>query len=617
MVLQALNRYYDILAADPESGIPLFGYSFTSVGFALLLSAQGDLVNLVSLFDRVQRGKKMADVPRRMIVPAQVKRTSGVSANFLCDNATYVLGITNKEASQADYSITRFNAFRDLNQRILAEADCTEARAVIAFLENYDPLPGAENPLVISHLDQLFTGVNLVFQLEGQTPFIHEHPEIQRVWELQPGIAGNSTTRQCLVTGRVASIARLHANLKGIKDAQPTGATLVSFNNRAYESFNRTGDQGLNSPVSERAAFGYATALNFLLSRDSPQRKVQVGDTTVVYWAESPEPEYAAIVENLFEPGWNLEEAQLPKNPARQAAEQRLAQVAVKIQRAEALDETGLMKGLDPSTRFFVLGLAPNVARVAIRFFHTDSFEGAVLKLMQHYRDLQIQKEFENQPTFIPIRLILEETVSQKASKPEAAPLLGGAVMRAILDNQPYPQALYTSVLNRIRIDSDDETHRIRKLNYVRAAVIKACLIRKYRNRNESQIMEVLCMSLNEQSTNRAYLLGRLFSVLEKVQKDAIGDANASITDRYFSSACATPAAVFPVLLRLSRHHISKAKYGENADRRIGEIMGLLEIDGNPFPARLSLDEQGLFVLGFYHQRAANYTKFNSETKEA
>jgi CRISPR-associated protein Csd1 len=322
-------------------------------------------------------------------------------------------------------------------------------------------------------------------------------------------------------------------------------------------------------------------------------------------------------VNGLFDPEWSFQEdANALVNPARKAAEKRLAAVANKVMRAEALDESGLMEGLDPGTRFYVLGLAPNVSRIAVRFFHTDAFQATVHKMMQHYADLQINKEFESQPGLISIRQILKETVSQKANDPEPAPLLGGAVMRAILDNRPYPEALYTSILNRIRVDMDDDKRKVKKINYVRAAVIKACLIRKYRNRNQDQIMEVLCMSLNEQSTNRAYLLGRLFAVLEKAQKDAIGDANSTITDRYFTSACATPAAVFPVLLRLSRHHISKAEFGGILDRRIGDIMGLLEIDNNPFPARLSLDEQGLFVLGFYHQRAANYAKTKSVTQE-
>jgi CRISPR-associated protein Csd1 len=193
---------------------------------------------------------------------------------------------------------------------------------------------------------------------------------------------------------------------------------------------------------------------------------------------------------------------------------------------------------------------------------------------------------------------------------------MAGAVFRAILTGAPYPAALYYAIINRIRADMDDSQKNIHKINYARAAVIKAFLIRKYRNQSQHPIQEVLSMSLNEQSTIPAYALGRLFAVLEKVQQEAIGNMNASIKDRYFTSACASPASVFPVLLRLSQHHISKAEFGYASDRRIQDILGLLDVEKNPIPARLSLDEQGIFVLGYYHQRAAFYVS-NKDAKEA
>jgi CRISPR-associated protein Csd1 len=239
-----------------------------------------------------------------------------------------------------------------------------------------------------------------------------------------------------------------------------------------------------------------------------------------------------------------------------------------------------------------------------------------VEKIMAHYADLSIEKEYENQPDLIPIWQILQETVSRKAQDKSASPLMAGAVFRAILTNSPYPAALYYQILNRIRADVDDKQKGIWKISYARAAIIKAYLIRKYRNLNQPKVEEVLCMALNEQSTNQAYLLGRLFAVLEKAQQDAIGEnIGASIKDRYFTSACATPATVFPVLLRLSQHHISKAEYGYTSDRRIQEIMGLLEVENTPFPAHLSLDQQGIFVLGYYHQRANLYKPKNNSTK--
>jgi CRISPR-associated protein Csd1 len=614
MILQALTRYYDILADDPESGIAPPGYSIANVSFALNLSPEGELLNIFPLFDTIQRGKKAMEVPRRMIVPEQVKRASGISPNFLCDNSAYVFGLSTKEAADPEYAVKRFEAFRQWNTKLLAKAQCPEARAVSAFLDAYDPRYGEEHPVIASQLEEIQKGGNLIFKLSGSTGYVHENPVIRRVWETYKS-GGGEYVGQCLVTGEIAPIARLHPSLKGVRDANPTGATLVGFNARAYESYNRSGGQGLNSPVSEKAAFAYTTVLNYLLSRENKNRKFSLGDATVVYWAESKDKTYADIFAGLFEP--DLAEATAEKEaekPGRdRKAEQRLKQIAEKVKRGEALDSQSLLEGLNGETRFYVLGLAPNAARVSVRFFHSDPFLKMVQKIMAHYTDLQIVKEFDNQPDMIPVWRILDETVSKKASDKKASPLMAGAVLRAILENRPYPAALYYALINRIRADMDDAKRGIKKINYFRAAIIKAYLTRKYHNQNQTQIQEVLCMALNEQSTNPAYLLGRLFAVLEKAQKEAIPNIDATIKDRYFTSACASPATVFPVLLRLSQHHISKAEYGYANDRRIEEIMNHLEVDKHPFPAHLTLDEQGVFVLGYYHQRAAFFTPKNNK----
>jgi CRISPR-associated protein Csd1 len=602
MILQALNRYYEILSKDPESGIAPPGYCTAGVSFALNISPQGELLDVFSLLMQEPRGKKTVDVPRRMIVPEQVKRSGITPApNFLCDNNAFVLGISEKDADHPKYGLKRFEAFRQFHKDLLATADCDAARAVIAFLDEYKPHKGREHPAIAGHLETLLKGGNLVFMLRGG--FIHEDVVIRRVWDTYKA-GKDAVMGQCLVTGEVAPIARLHASLKGITGANPTGASLVSFNERAYESYNRFKGQGLNSPISEKVTFAYTTALNYLLSSANPNRKFIIGDTTVVYWAESERKEYANAFTGLFEPEYV--EDQPAEQGGRKKAEGRMKEGAEKVRRTQALDVSRLTEGLDGSTRFYVLGLAPNAARISVRFFLTDPFEKIVERIMRHYRDLEIVKEFDNQPTYITVRHILAETVSKKARNQEAAPLMAGAVFRSILTGAPYPAALYYAIINRIRADMDDSQKNIHKINYVRAAVVKAFLKRKYHNQPQNPIQEVFCMALNEQSTIPAYVLGRLFAVLEKAQQDAIGDANASIKDRYFTSACASPASVFPVLLRLSQHHISKSDKYYN-DRRIQDILGLLDVEKNPIPSRLTLDEQGIFVLGYYHQRAAFY----------
>jgi CRISPR-associated protein Csd1 len=604
MILQALNRYYDILSQDPKSGIAPLGYSISKVSYGLNLSPNGDLLDLFPLFTQVQRGKKTIELPfRELLVPEQIKKTVGIYPNFLCDSCAYVLGISDKQ--DPTYASKRYQAFLDWNTELLSKAGSPAALAVIAFFNETDPSAVQWPALIEENKADILKGRNLVFMFQGD--FVHEDAAIRKVWTDYKSIH-QGQIGQCLVTGEIAPIARLHPSLKGIRDAQSSGASLVSFNERAYESYGHEKAQGLNSPVSSKAAFAYTTVLNHLLSSANKNKKIILGDTTVVYWAESSSTQYGAAFMGLFAPEY-VEQEPAQEITARVNAEERANQIAQKIKRGLPLDAAEIMRGLDKNTQFFVLGLAPNASRVSVRFFHTDPFEKVVSRIMAHYQDLQITKEFEDQPTYIPIRYIVNETVSKKASKQKPSPLLAGALARAVLMDAPYPAALFYAVINRIRIDADDKDKGIYKINYIRAATIKAFLIRKYRNQPNHLFKEVLIMALNEHSKIPAYVLGRLFAVLEKVQQEAVGSINASIKDRYFTTACASPASVFPVLLRLSQHHISKAEFGRASDRRIQDILDLLDIEENPIPFHFSLDEQGIFVLGYYHQRANFYVK--------
>jgi len=603
MILQALNRYYDILFNDEQLKIS-YGYTMIGVSFALNLSEEGELLDVLPLFQKVQRGKKEVEVPRSMILPQRMKRASNIAPNFLWDNNVYVLGISDRDETKPEYSCKRFEAFKELHHRLLAESSSHAARALLAFLDRHDPAQARDHPAIANYLDGLLEGGNLVFQLNGE--FIQAYPELREIWE-EHYTGQEADKMQCLVTGKLAPIARLHPNIKKVRGARAGGASLISFNKNSFTSYNMT--QGQNSPVSRKAAFGYTTALNYLLSDANPNKKLFLGDTTVVYWAESENRAYEKAMADLFDPSYQRQttgEAQ----QSRRDTERRLGEVAEKVKRAGMLDLDAIRESLgDENPRAYILGLAPNEARVSVRFFITDPFDKIARNIMQHYRDLEMVKEFEDQPKYLSVRSILYETVSKKSSDRNAYPLLAGAVFRAILTNSPYPAALFYAVINRVRADMDDRSRGIRKITYGRAAIIKAFLIRKYSHRAANPYEEVLIMSLNEQSTIPAYLLGRLFAVLEKVQQEAIGEVNASIKDRYFTSACASPRSVFPTLLRLSQHHIAKAKFGYASDRRIQEILNLLDVEQNPIPARLTLDEQGLFVLGYYHQRAHFYTK--------
>ena len=621
MILQSLYNYYQILLDDDDLGIAEPGYSNEPVSHALNLSLQGDLLDVIPLYIPVQMGKKLVDKPRRMNVPERIKRSVNVAANFMCDNAVYVLGLTEKEAKDPDYAKKRFEDFCKANTEILSQVDSPIARAVMAFLHKHEPPKAIDDPIIASRLEGLMQGYNLIFYVEGKDAL--SDPKIRRAWEGY-ALGREALEMQCLVTGEVEPIERLHPDIKNVRDAQSKGAKLVSFNLAAFTSYGR--EQGTNSPVSRRVASGYGVALNHLLSNQNPNRPIHLGDTTVVYWADTADKRYRSAFYSFLNPEYQhaeeeQEEAAEEKKGKRKRAkeaERQMGEVAGSVQQGKAIDIAALREGLDESTRFCVLGLAPSAARLSVRFFLTEPFGVFAARIMQHYKDLEIDKEFANQPNYLSPYRILAECVSPKVTQRDdevkkSWSLLGGAFMRSILTGAPYPEGLYAAILNRIRHDSDEEKRSV-KINYIRAAYIKAHLIRKYRRQAQNPYQEALQMSLNESYTNPAYVLGRLFAVLEKVQREAIGqNINATIKDRYFTSACAAPASVFPTLLRLAHHWTTKAEYGGVADRKIQDLLNML--DAKSFPSRLTLDEQGVFVLGYYHQRAAFYVK-NGEKAE-
>ena len=611
MILQSLYNYYTILCADPDVDIAEPGYSKAPVSHALNLSSDGKLIDIIPLFNLVQQGKKSVERPRRMNVPQQVKRSVNIEANVLCDNATYVLGLTEKEAKDPNYARKRFESFRERNIAILSGVNSEAARAIKKFLQTYDPATAQDDPIIARHRDKLLEGYNLIFHVNGKNAL--DDPEIRYAWEQEYASTQDAAKMQCLVTGKIEPIARLHRDIKGVRGAQAKGAALVSFNLDAFTSYRR--DQGENAPVSQSVAAGYVEALNYLLSDQNPNRKIYLGDTTVVYWADTADRRYASAFYALLSPEnqpAHANEGSATTRRRDKSAEQTMYAVAEKIEQGKPLDLQALREGLNDSTRFYVLGLAPNASRLAVRFFLTEPFGVFAERIMQHYSDLNIIKEYAGQPDYLSPYRILAECVSPKVTQREEElrsswSLLGGALMRSILTDTPYPEGLYVAIMNRVRHDNDEEG-RSRKITYTRAAFIKAHLLRKYRHQHPNPYQEALTMALNESYTHPAYVLGRLFAWLEKAQTEAIGrEVNATIKDRYFTSACAAPASVFPVLLRLSQHHLAKAEYGGHLDRKIQELLNLL--DARPFPSRLTLDEQGIFVLGYYHQRAAFYTR--------
>ena len=564
MILQALNGYYDRLKEDTESDIPLHGFSRQKINFALLLNRDGKLLQILDL--RVTKDKKL--LAKQIIVPEPFKRTVGIAPNFLWDNTGYVLGADAKENS--DRAIKMFSEFKKFHHSMGDGFNDEGMVAILSFLDSWKPNDAGS----LERWDEL-AGSNVVFQLDGELGYIHEHPLLQALWLKRLDTTASDVVATCLVSGERASVARLHPDIKGVKGAQAKGASIVSFNLDAFLSYGKT--QNYNAPVGESSAFAYTTVLNHLLRSESRQ-KVFIGDTTTVFWAEraSPVEGFLGFVFDPRDDGGDHQEVRLFLEAARDGKRP---------------------PSIDPDIIFYVLGLSPNASRLSVRFWNVSTVGDVAERIGLHFADLSIVKTFDTDPDYPGMWQLLRETALQRDSK-NIAPLLAGAVMRSILTGEAYPQSLLSAIINRIRSDQT--------INYLRASIIKACLTRKNRiNNTQTEVT----MTLDNQSTNTAYRLGRMFAALEKAQKDAVPGANTTIRDRYAGSASATPRTVFPQLLRLAQHHIQKSDYGRKTDKLVEEIMeGISE-----FPAHLSLEDQGMFWIGYYHQRQAFYTKVTAE----
>jgi CRISPR-associated protein Csd1 len=597
-----LYQLYERLQNEPGSGISPPGYSKARISHALNISEDGELLDVLDLREQ-GKGKEL--VSRDMDVPRQVNRTSGTSSNFMWDNSGYVLGVVQKKGEPVEITDKKYNAMHALHEEILKDVDDPGARAILNYFHRWNP-ETAEKQTVLSPVwDELIRrGGNIVFKIDGTSGYVHQRPAIRNAWERSINETSSANTGYCLITGEYAPIAQIHDKVKGVVGAQSTGATLVSFNATAYESYGKV--QNLNAPVSEEAAFGYVTSLNYLLRSDN--NRLRIGDATTIFWAERPAHLEENILAELLDPTTPIEQhdtkkVSKTKELRRDPYATRLVQDALKrVSQGKPLEES--MVDIDKDVRFYILGLSPNNARLSVRYWHVDRFGNLLKNIGQHYSDMAIALPSWETGSF-PVWAIVNSiapVIDGKREIKNASPLLGGAVTRAILLGTRYPQGIYTGLLGRIRVDHE--------INPLQAAVIKACLIRNARISGIKAKEENYTVSLNEECINTAYLLGRLFAVLEKTQLEAASSKlNTTIRDRYFGSASATPQSIFPVLLRLAQHHIAKAEYGGILDKQIETIIS--KLDG--FPAHLNLEEQGNFVLGYYHQRQAFYQKRQTE----
>ncbi len=607
-ILQSLVSRYDRLAALGEAPIP--GFAPSQISFTIVLDRDGRLLAVQD--ERVGHGGKLR--PQTRLAPAAPRRTVGIASGAFWDKTSYVLGRTApdatassvKQAKDAERLVKEHAAFLARHEALLDGRQDAGLVALLAFLRQWSPERYDLFDQALAMLDQ-----NVAFRLTGDAGFIHDRPAARAALIAEAGAAAAAPKGVCLVTGASAPIARLHPSIKGVagKGAQSSGAALVSFNLDAFTSYGK--EQGANAPVSEAAAFAYATALNALLAssgvtangRPNYRNRVMLGETTVPFWAEHGDAE---SVTRALIGGGDDEDAgfgdALPVDAATETS--KLRDVLQRMQQGVPLRQAA--PKLDAASRVYVLGLSPNAARLSVRFWVAQSLGEFADHFQQHWADLRLDPPPHPWPP--PLWRLLLELAPQRKSE-NVPPHLGGEVMRAVLTGLPYPRTLLTQTIMRIRADRDEEDRRtgrtLEKVSGLRVALLKACLARMHRWK---LVAEDVPVSLDLATTNSAYRLGRLFSMLERLQRAALGQRNATVRDRFYASASATPALVFPALIRNARNHSKSVRsrggpgLAEWFEDHIAEIASGLD---GAFPKTLPLEEQGRFALGYYHQREA------------
>lgn len=578
MIIQALVKHYEDLLERGEISRP--GWGTVKVSFGLNLDIEGNLLDILSLRTPLRKGKKDVLEPKNIDVPQPVKRTVGIAPNFLCDNSTYVLGIDEK--GKPERSKQCFMAFRDLHLQLLREAQSDAAKSIVCFLNKWDPENVQEMQGFSEIWKELTGGANILFFYEGRS--VTEDEYIRQCWQQYYDTEADGADGVCMITGKKEQIATLHPVIKGVYGAQAMGTSLVSYNAPAFCSYGK--EQGENAAIGKYAAAAYGAALNHLLSKREHIRSI--GDTTVVCWAEGGGPEYQdAALAALF---GISNESEMTEADLRAIMSAAVNGTYVEWHNTK----------LEFDRHFYILGVAPNAARLSVRFFWQDTFGNMLRNINMHYERLEIVKPSYDKREMLSVWSLLQETVNQNSRDKSPSSQMAADTVKAILENGQYPASLLNGVMLRIRAE-----HQVSR---ARAAIIKAYFLRYLQGRDDDELKEVLQVELNEDTGNVYYNLGRLFAVLENIQEEANPGINTTIKDKYFNSAAATPAIIFPLLLNLSQKHLRKMKEGSRIhfNKMVGAIMSKI---GDEFPTRMTLPQQGSFQLGYYHQMQKRYEK--------
>jgi CRISPR-associated protein Csd1 len=584
MYFRELYNLYPRLATEPAYGVPVPGFSQQKIVFKIVLRPNGKFVQYEDIRTEKKRGKKTEKIPRLMLVPSNGARTINIVPQLLWDNTEYLLGQPGKPTAKKDAAAmeakarARFEACRDYHLGLESTINHPDFSAVCTFLRNWDPardlpsLPGIEK----------VEGFGVFELRDAETP-VHDLPEVQAYW-LSIQKAGNRVG-QCAVSGLSGvPIADLHPKIKNFG----AEVSFVSFNDPSHEAFGHRG--GENASVSEAVAFRYGAALNALLLARHRRHTIRIGETTYVFWTDRP---------SLLEDVWAAVAGYGDEEPDEKTAQDETVRRELEVffrALKEGRQAYGALADDPDRTRFFILGLSVSTVRLVVRSFYSSSVTEFVDHLQRYRRDLQIVKDFENDPDFPSVWRVVAQTHHREV---DPSPLLSDAVLRSILEGLPYPQALYYSILRRVHVDRD--------VNYLKSALLKAVLTRNY--------SLSIPMALDETNTSIPYNLGRKFAVHEKLQYDASDGGVSSIKSNYFAMACSNPASVFPRIEKLSACHLRDLTdagriHYTNLLNRIGEVF-----PAEGFPAALNPVEQGIFLIGYRHQMRKLWEKRPTEEK--
>ena len=575
MILKALYDYYE----RSKDKLPVYGRELKEIGFLIVIDKGGHFLR----FEDRRKDKKQA---QKFLVKKHVGRTSAVVANCLYDNSGYVFSYSDKGDTHAQYLCFKemvtdiFNKHSTQPDIIAVHSFYQQDIAVVLKQMQDDPLW----PEIVKNLNKKYSTFS--FLVEGSTKIVAEIDELISDEEGRDKKEGN--LQVCLVSGeRSISVETTTATM--IPGSQAT-AKLVAFQvSSGYDSYGKS--KGGNAPISEEAEFAYTTALNHLLASDS-KNKFLIGTRTFLFWASKYDEAGKEAENSLFNLLGFSEQEDDPNNNIEQVR---------KVFKSIYTDE---LKTTSEDT-FYILGLAPNAARIAVTYWAEIPLKKFAATICRHFDDMEVMDTRPEKKPYMSLRNILSAvTLGGKSS--DATPNLPDAVVKSIFQGLPYPQTLFASCIRRIRAESGDKDKNA--VHITRAAIIKA-----YLNRfNDKQ--KTIQPMLDKENTNQGYLCGRLFAVLDKIQEEA--NNQHSIRERYMNSASSTPAAVFSTILNLSNHHAEKLSEGRRIyfEKLMQEIISKIESDG--FRSQLDLQEQGRFFIGFYHQRQDFFMKNEESNKE-